>query len=125
MRFKEWFLYTRYREEIPKILLRLYFVVVIAHPSILAICFLLYFLGPYPEIGGNLAKGIMWFDVGWLMIVWIAFWDWPSSFPQVFPLDQKEAGHAAKTAEVRRLPLGKELSGVTPFGKICTPSFVE
>ena len=59
MRFKEWFLYTRYREEIPKILLRLYFVVVIAHPSILAICFLLYFLGPYPEIGGNLAKGIM------------------------------------------------------------------
>ena len=45
--------------------------------------------------------------------------------PQVFPLDQKEAGHAAKTAEVRRLPLGKELSGVTPFGKIFTPSFVE
>lgn len=96
MRFKEWFLYTRYREEIPKILLRLYFVVVIAHPSILAICFLLYLLGPYPEIGGNLAKGIMWFDVGWLLILWIAFWDWPSSFPKYSRWIKKKRGMPPK-----------------------------
>lgn len=77
MTFKEWFLYTRYREEIPKILLLLYFVIAFGHPLVLAICFLLHLLGPYPEIGGNLAKGAMWFDLGWMLILEIAFWNWP------------------------------------------------
>ena len=59
MTLKEWFLYTRYREEIPKLLLFLYFVIVIGHPLVLAICFLLFLLGPYPEIGGNVAKDLL------------------------------------------------------------------
>lgn len=35
--FKEWFLYSRYRNEIPRILIWLYFIVLIIHP-ILFIC---------------------------------------------------------------------------------------
>ena len=57
MTFKEWFLYTRYREEIPKILLFLYFFIVIGHPLVLLVFFLIYLMGPYPEIVGNLVKG--------------------------------------------------------------------
>ena len=35
MTFKEWFLYTRFRKEIPKIMLFLYVLIVIGHPLIL------------------------------------------------------------------------------------------
>ncbi len=38
MRFKEWFLYSRYREEISKILLLLYFVIVFGHPLMTLVC---------------------------------------------------------------------------------------
>lgn len=36
--FKEWFLYSRYRDEIPTVLLWLYFIVVIAHPAFFRLC---------------------------------------------------------------------------------------
>lgn len=81
MTFQEWFLYTRYRKELPKILMRLYFVITVGHPLVLAVCFLLYLVGPYPEIGGNIAKGAMWFDIGWVLILEIAFWNWPERTP--------------------------------------------
>lgn len=81
MTFQEWFLYTRYRKELPKILVRLYFVITVGHPLVLAVCFLLYLVGPYPEIGGNIAKGAMWFDIGWVLILEIAFWNWPERTP--------------------------------------------
>ena len=82
MMFKEWFLYTRYREELPKVMLLLYFAVVVVHPVVLAICFLLHLLGPCPELGGYFAKGVMYFDIGWLLILEIAFWNWPDRAPK-------------------------------------------
>lgn len=82
MTFKEWFLYTRYREEIPKILLFLYFFIVIGHPLVLLVFFLIYLMGPYPEIVGNLVKGVAAFDIGWQLIYAIAFWDWPNRLPK-------------------------------------------
>ena len=62
-------------------LVRLYFVITVGHPLVLAVCFLLYLVGPYPEIGGNIAKGAMWFDIGWVLILEIAFWNWPERTP--------------------------------------------
>lgn len=73
MTFKEWFLYTRYREEIPKILLFLYFFIVIGHPLVLLVFFLIYLMGPYPEIVGNLVKGVAAFDIGWQLILCNSF----------------------------------------------------
>ena len=55
--FKERLLYSRYREEIPKAFLYLYFLIMIGHPFILFVCLVLQVLGPYNEIGGMLAKG--------------------------------------------------------------------
>lgn len=74
MRFKEWFLYSRYREEIPKILLLLYFVIVFGHPLMTLVCLFLYLVGPYPEIGRVLVTGVMIFDFGWQVIYVLAFW---------------------------------------------------
>lgn len=71
---KERFLYTRYREEIPKILIFLYFVIVFGHPSVLLICVVLHIFGPYPDIGGILAKGVGLFDLAWAAIYSIMFW---------------------------------------------------
>lgn len=96
MTLKEWFLYTRYREEIPKLLLFLYFVIVIGHPLVLAICFLLFLLGPYPEIGGNVAKGVMVFDIGWELLYAIVFWDWPNRFPKYSRWIKKKRGMSPK-----------------------------
>ncbi len=96
MTLKEWFLYTRYREEIPKLLLFLYFVIVIGHPLVLAICFLLFLLGPYPEIGGNVAKGVMVFDIGWELLYAIVFWDWPNRFPKYSRWIKKKRGMPPK-----------------------------
>ena len=96
MTFREWFLYTRFRKEIPQIMLFLYVVIVIGHPLILVFCFLLYLLGPYPEIGGNLAKGVIAFDVGWLLLYAIAFWDWPNRLPKYSRWIKKKRGMPPK-----------------------------
>lgn len=96
MTFKEWLLYTRYREEIPKTLLLLYFVIMVIHSLGLAICFLLHLLGPFPEIGGNIAKGIMWFDIGWLVILEVAFWNWPYRAPKYSRWIKKKRGMPPK-----------------------------
>ena len=92
MTFKEWFLYTRYREEIPKILLFLYFFIVIGHPLVLLVFFLIYLMGPYPEIVGNLVKGVAAFDIGWQLIYAIAFWDWPNRLPKYSRWIKKKRG---------------------------------
>ena len=94
--FKEWFLYTRYREEIPKILLFLYFFIVIGHPLVLLVFFLIYLMGPYPEIVGNLVKGVAAFDIGWQLIYAIAFWDWPNRLPKYSRWIKKKRGMPPK-----------------------------
>ena len=71
--FKEWFLYSRYREEIPKILLILYFVVVAIHPLVLIFCVIFSFIKPLEWVGPVLAKGISAFDVIWILILHILF----------------------------------------------------
>lgn len=72
--FKERLLYSRYREEIPKVFLYLYFLIMIGHPSVLVVCLILHVLGPYDGIGGTLAKGVADFDIAWLLLYILAFW---------------------------------------------------
>ena len=72
--FKEWFLYSRYRKEIPKILLILYFVIVIIHPLILILCIIFNYIDPSNEIGPELARGIFLFDGLWVFAIQLLFW---------------------------------------------------
>lgn len=72
--FKEWFLYSRYRKEIPKILLILYFVIVIIHPLILILCIIFNYIDPSNEIGPELARGIFLFDGLWIVAIKLLFW---------------------------------------------------
>ena len=72
--FKEWFLYSRYREEIPKVLLIWYFVVMAIHPLVLLFCIILYFIDSLEVIGAIFAKGIFWFDGVWIITIQLLFW---------------------------------------------------
>lgn len=49
--------------------------IVFGHPSVLLICVVLQILGPYPEIGGILAKGVGVFNLAWAAIYSIMFWE--------------------------------------------------
>lgn len=44
---REWFFYTRYRQEIPKFFLGLYFVVLIVNMAALLVWIVQHFMGPY------------------------------------------------------------------------------
>jgi hypothetical protein len=72
--FKEWFLYSRYRNEIPKILLVLYFFIILIHPLVLLCCIAFYFIKPLDTYGTLVAKGIAYFDVLWLTAILLLFW---------------------------------------------------
>jgi len=71
---KEWFLYSRYRNEIPKILLVLYFFIILIHPLVLLCCIAFYFIKPLDTYGTLVAKGIAYFDVLWLTAILLLFW---------------------------------------------------
>lgn len=72
--FKEWFLYSRYREEIPKMLLIGYFVIVAIHLLVLLSCIIFFFIQPLDDVGYILAKGIFAFDFLWMLTVQLLFW---------------------------------------------------
>ena len=74
----------------------LYFFIVIGHPLVLLVFFLIYLMGPYPEIVGNLVKGVAAFDIGWQLIYAIAFWDWPNRLPKYSRWIKKKRGMPPK-----------------------------
>lgn len=94
--FKERFLYSRYREEIPKVFLYLYFIILIVHPFVLFGCLILQVLGPYDGIGGILAKGVAGFDVTWLFLYFLAFWVGRGSTPNYSRWIKKKRGMPPK-----------------------------
>ena len=81
--FKEWFLYSRYREEIPKLLLILYFAIVVIHPFALALCIIFdcSHLALLHRFGTDIVKSLIVFLSVWEMAIHILFW-------------QKDAGYA-------------------------------
>ena len=72
--FKEWLIYSRFREEIPKTLLILYFLVLLIHSVCLFVCLLLYIIKLPQEIGGTIAKIVAYFDLTWTVIIALLFW---------------------------------------------------
>jgi len=72
--FKEWLFYSRYKEEIPKILRVLYYTVLIIHPVCLIACLFTYIIILPWNIGGILATAIAGFDVVWMLVIALLFW---------------------------------------------------
>lgn len=71
---KEWFLYTRYKEEIPKIFRVYYFSNIIAHLLILILCLLFYFLKLDRKFGSTAVYFICFLDSIFWIIISLLFW---------------------------------------------------
>lgn len=72
--FKEWLLYSRYKQEIPKVLRILYFVVLIIHPVSLIACLLMYLIDLSLTVGWLIAVIIVVFDSLWVSAIALLFW---------------------------------------------------
>ena len=74
--FKEWLLYSRYTEEIPRILRILYYIVLLIHPVCIIISLLLYLIKPVLSfnIGKIFVISIVGFDTAWMLVIALLFW---------------------------------------------------
>lgn len=72
--FKEWLFYSRYKEEIPKMLRVLYYTVLVIHPVCLIACVVAYIITLSVNLGGALAIFIAGFDVVWMLVIALLFW---------------------------------------------------
>ena len=78
---REWFFYTRYREEIPKFFLGLYFVVVILNVAAILAWIVQNFMGPYPDLGHKILVCLGVFDGIWMFLLRLMFWSRDGSMP--------------------------------------------
>lgn len=78
---REWFLYTRYREEIPKFFLGLYFVIVFLHAAVLIVWVVQHFVGPYPFFGHCMTVTLIVFDAVWMLLLRLVFWSRDGDMP--------------------------------------------
>ena len=73
--FKEWLFYGRYKEEIPKILRVFYYTVLIIHPVCLIACVFAHIITLPLNLGEALAFFIAGFDVVWMLVIALLFWN--------------------------------------------------
>lgn len=120
---REWFFYTRYRQEIPKFFLGLYFVVLIVNVAAILVWIVQHFMGPYPDVGYLIFLCLAAFDGAWMLLLRLMFWSRDGDMPYERWVPKKRGMPPSGGSEppCRK----KELSAVTPFGKIRTPPFVE
>lgn len=78
---REWFFYTRYRQEIPKFFLGLYFVVLIVNMAALLVWIVQHFMGPYPDLGHKILVCLGVFDGIWMFLLRLMFWSRDGSTP--------------------------------------------
>ena len=78
---REWFFYTRYRQEIPKFFLGLYFVVLIVNMAALLVWIVQHFMGPYPDLGHKILVCMGVFDGIWMLLLRLMFWSRDGSMP--------------------------------------------
>ena len=78
---REWFFYTRYRQEIPKFFLGLYFVVLIVNMAALLFWVVQHFMGPYPDVGYLIFLCLAAFDGAWMLLLRLMFWSRDGSMP--------------------------------------------
>lgn len=77
----EWFFYTRYRQEIPKFFLGLYFVVLIVNVAAILVWIVQHFMGPYPDLGHKILVCLGVFDGIWMFLLRLMFWSRDGSMP--------------------------------------------
>ena len=78
---REWFFYTRYRQEIPKFFLGLYFVVLIVDVAAILVWIVQHFMGPYPDVGYLIFLCLAAFDGAWMLLLRLMFWSRDGSMP--------------------------------------------
>lgn len=78
---REWFFYTRYRQEIPKFFLGLYFVVLIVNVAAILVWVVQHFMGPYPDLGHKILVCLGVFDGIWMFLLRLMFWSRDGSTP--------------------------------------------
>ena len=78
---RERFLYTRYREEIPKFFLGLYFVIVFLHAAVLIVWVIQHFVVPYPLFGHCMTVTLIVFDAVWMLLLRLMFWSRDGDMP--------------------------------------------
>ena len=81
MSCKEWFFYSRYKEEVPKVFRVLYFVVAFGHPLAILVWAFLVFVSPFPKAGEYLVRGVAGFDLVWCLLYSILFWSFSGREP--------------------------------------------
>ena len=69
---KEWLLYSRFREEIPKAILVLYFVILAVHPAAMLVCYIVY-RANFPEIGRGTVYFMLSFNAAWTSVLSLLF----------------------------------------------------
>lgn len=72
--FKEWFFYTRYRNEIPKLLLWLYFFSVIFHLLVLVCIAVAAAVEPFQILTSLFTRIIFFYDKAFILLIGILFW---------------------------------------------------
>ena len=72
--FKEWFWYTRYRSEIPKALLWLYFAILIIHPFALVMVSIANYIKPFRTVTSVMTIVLLIFDLTWILFTQILSW---------------------------------------------------
>ena len=72
---KERFLYSRFRDVLPRFAVIWYFIVVAIHPLILAVCVILTLADVSNEIGKWVAVSTFGFDLFWIIGSWFLFYD--------------------------------------------------
>lgn len=78
---REWFFYTRYRQEIPKFFLGLYFVVLIVNVAALLVWIVQHFMGLYPDLGHKILVCLGVFDGIWMFLLRLMFWSRDGDMP--------------------------------------------
>ena len=71
---KEWFLYSRFRDVLPRLAVIWYFIVVVIHPPILVAYIILMLAGVPEETIKWVALSAPIFDMAWIMGIWLMFW---------------------------------------------------
>ncbi len=71
---KEWLLCSKFKDEIPNILLKFYYFVLALHTIGVAMCFWLYTVEGFYHIGLIALETIFWFDAIWVIGIVILFW---------------------------------------------------
>ena len=79
--FKEWLFYSRYKKEIPKALIILYYAVLVLHPLCLSLCILSTCVIKTPiDIGKNIVISLLVFDLSWSLTLALLFWSTGPSY---------------------------------------------